>query len=63
MMPFVNLTGQREAYREELEAAERAVLDSGCYIGGPEVKALEAELADFCNSGSPDAGKKGLHVL
>jgi len=52
MMPFVNLTGQREAYREELEAAERAVLDSGCYIGGPEVKALETELADFCNSGS-----------
>ena len=60
MMPFVNLTAQREAYREELEAAERAVLDSGCYIGGPEVKALEAELADFCNSGSPDAGKKGF---
>lgn len=60
MMPFVNLTGQREAYREELEAAERAVLDSGCYIGGPEVKALEAELADFCNTGSPDAGKEGF---
>ena len=60
MMPFVNLTGQREAYREELEAAERAVLDSGCYIGGPEVKALEAELADFCNSGSADAGKEGF---
>ena len=57
MMPFVNLTGQREAYREELKAAECAVLDSGCYIGGPEVKALEAELADFCNSGSSDAGK------
>ena len=56
-MPFVNLTAQREAYREELEAAERAVLDSGCFIGGPEVKALEAELADFCNSGSSDAGK------
>ena len=59
-MPFVNITGQRDAYREELLAAERAVLDSGCYIGGPEVKALEAELADFCNSGSPDAGKKGF---
>ena len=58
-MPFVNLTGQREAYREELEAAERAVLDSGCYIGGPEVKALEAELADYCNSGNSDAGKQG----
>ena len=57
MMQFVNLTGQREAYREELEAAERAVLDSGCFVGGPEVAALERELADFCNSGSPDAGK------
>ena len=60
MMPFVNLTGQREAYREELEAAERAVLDSGCYIGGPEVAALERELADFCNSGNSDAGKEGF---
>lgn len=60
MMPFVNLTGQREAYREELEAAERAVLDSGCYIGGPEVAALERELADYCNSGNSDAGKQGF---
>lgn len=59
MMPFVNLTAQREAYREELEAAERAVLDSGCYIGGPEVAALEKELADYCNSGKSDAGKQG----
>lgn len=58
-MPFVNLTAQREAYREELEAAERAVLDSGCYIGGPEVAALERELADFCNSGNSDAGSDG----
>jgi len=57
MMPFVNLTGQREAYREELEAAESTVLDSGCFVGGPEVAALERELADFCNS---DAGKEGF---
>ena len=60
MMPFVNLTAQREAYREELETAERAVLDSGCYIGGPEVAALEKELADYCNSGNSDAGKQGF---
>jgi len=59
MMPFVNLTAQREAYREELEAAERAVLDSGCYIGGPEVAALEKELADYCNYGNSDAGMQG----
>lgn len=62
-MPFVNLTAQREAYREELETAERAVLDSGCYIGGPEVAALERELADYCNSDAgcdgADPGKQG----
>ena len=57
MMSFVNITGQRDAYREEFLAAERAVLDSGCYIGGPEVAALEAELADFCNSAGRNAGK------
>ena len=53
MIPFVNLTGQREKYRIELEKAERAVLDSGCYIGGPEVSALENELSAY--SGVPHA--------
>lgn len=50
MIPFVNLTAQREAYRLELETAEKAVFDSGCYVGGPQVSALEAELAGFCGS-------------
>jgi hypothetical protein len=48
MMPFVNLSAQRNAYRQELEKAEKAVLDSGCYIGGPEVQALERELSAYC---------------
>lgn len=47
MIPFVNLTGQREKYRFELEKAEREVLDSGCYIGGNEVESLEKELSDY----------------
>ncbi len=47
MIPFVNLTGQREKYRFELEKAEREVLDSGCYIGGREVESLEKELSDY----------------
>ena len=51
MIPFVNLTQQREKYRFELEKAERAVLDSGCYIGGAEVSALENELSAY--SGVP----------
>jgi len=50
MPPFVNLTAQRKAYQQELEQAEKAVFDSGCYIGGPEVSALEAEISAFCGS-------------
>jgi UDP-2-acetamido-2-deoxy-ribo-hexuluronate aminotransferase len=47
MISFVNLTGQREKYRTELETAEREVLDSGCFIGGPQVNALEKELSAY----------------
>lgn len=47
MIPFVNLKAQRNAYREELLEAEARVLDSGCYIGGEEVHALEQELASY----------------
>jgi len=47
MIAFVNIQAQRDAYREELEKAEKAVLDSGIYIGGPEVAALEAELSAY----------------
>ena len=47
MISFVNLTAQREKYRFELEKAEREVLDSGCYIGGSQVRALEKELSEY----------------
>ena len=47
MISFVNLTAQREKYHFELEKAEREVLDSGCYIGGPQVQALEKELSEY----------------
>ncbi|SHL33111.1 DegT/DnrJ/EryC1/StrS aminotransferase family protein [Fibrobacter sp. UWEL] len=59
MIPFVNLVGQRDAYRQELEKVEKEVLDSGCFIGGPQVKNLEKELSDYtgrsaitCGSGT-----------
>lgn len=50
MMPFVNLSAQRNAYRNQLEKAEKAVLDSGCYIGGEQVRLLEQELASYCGA-------------
>lgn len=47
MIPFINVRAQREAYLSEFKQAEQEVLNSGCFIGGPEVKALESELAEF----------------
>ena len=47
MIPFINLQAQREAYKNEFLRAEQEVLDSGCYIGGPVVQALEAELGQY----------------
>ena len=63
MKPFVNLAGQRDAYREELEKAERSVLDSGCYIGGPEVSELERELGEFCGGISAITCASGTDAL
>ena len=47
MIPFINVRAQREAYLSEFKQAEQEVLDSGCFIGGPQVQALETELAEF----------------
>ena len=47
MIPFINVRAQREAYLSEFKQAEQEVLDSGCFIGGPVVLALESELAEF----------------
>lgn len=47
MIPFINVRAQRETYLPEFKQAEQDVLDSGCFIGGPAVKALESELAEF----------------
>jgi UDP-2-acetamido-2-deoxy-ribo-hexuluronate aminotransferase len=47
MIPFINVRAQREAYLSEFKQAEQEVLDSGCFIGGPAVQALESELAEF----------------
>ena len=47
MIPFINVRAQREAYLSEFKQAEQEVLDSGCFIGGPQIQALETELAEF----------------
>ncbi len=50
MVPFIDLAAQQRRIRRELEAAIGRVLDHGRYIMGPEIEALEAELAAFTGS-------------
>lgn len=46
-MQFIDLKAQYHALKEKIDDNIRAVLDSAQFIGGPYVKELEAQLADF----------------
>ena len=48
MIPVLDLGLQYQSIRDEMNAAVQGVLDSGHFILGPNVKALEQELAEFC---------------
>jgi dTDP-4-amino-4,6-dideoxygalactose transaminase len=70
VIPHFDLSLQHHALREELDAAMRSVMDSGRFVLGPEVRAFEAEAADYlgcrhaigCASGT-DALRLSLHAL
>jgi dTDP-4-amino-4,6-dideoxygalactose transaminase len=47
-VPLLDLKEQNQTLRPEIEAALARVLDSNGFILGPEVSALEKELADYC---------------
>ncbi len=49
-VPLLDLTEQNQVLRPEIEAALARVLDSNGFILGPEVAALEAELAAYCGT-------------
>lgn len=69
-VPLLDLQPGLRALRGDIDAALRRVLDSGTFIGGPEVKAFERELAAYLgvaecvslNSGT-DALVLGLRAL
>ncbi|HXG66965.1 MAG TPA: DegT/DnrJ/EryC1/StrS family aminotransferase [Blastocatellia bacterium] len=48
-IPMLDLKAQHEGIASEVEAAVRQVLDSQQFILGPEVKALEREIAAYCD--------------
>lgn len=46
-MQFIDLKAQYRALKDEINANIQAVLDSAAFIGGPQVKALEEQLAAY----------------
>ena len=49
-VPLLDLKIQNESLRTEIDTAIKSVLDSNGFILGAEVKALEEELADYCQT-------------
>ncbi len=46
-MQFIDLKAQYKALKDEINGNIQAVLDAGQYIGGPQVKELEQQLAEY----------------
>jgi dTDP-4-amino-4,6-dideoxygalactose transaminase len=46
-MSFIDLAAQQRRIRDKIDAAIAAVLDSGAYVMGPQVREFEAKLAAF----------------
>lgn len=46
-MPFIDLAAQQRRIRDRIDTAIAAVLDSGAYVMGPQVRAFESQLAAF----------------
>jgi len=46
-VPLIDLVRQYEVLRDEIDEAIRRVVESGRFIGGPEVESLEEEVAEY----------------
>lgn len=62
-VPALDLRAEYAALRGEIDAAVRRVLESGRYVGGPEVEGLEAEFAAFCGAPHAAAVASGTDAL
>ena len=69
-VPLIDIHAQQAAIQPDIERAAARVLASGQYILGPEVKAFEEEVANYCGAGygvgcasGTDALLLALHAL
>lgn len=63
MVEFTGLKQQGVMLREQIEANIKAVLDHGQFIMGPEVKAFEAALSNYCGAKHSIAVANGTDAL
>ncbi len=62
-VPLLDLGVQLEPLRDEIVAAVTKVIDSTTYIQGPEVIALEEEVAEYCGVASAVGVSSGTDAL
>lgn len=62
-VPFLDIKENNAQYRQELISAATRVIDSGWYINGTEVKAFEAEFANYCGTKHCIGVANGLDAL
>jgi dTDP-4-amino-4,6-dideoxygalactose transaminase len=62
-VPFLDLHAAYLELKPEIDAAIARVLDSGCYILGPEVEAFEKEWAAYCGASHAVGVGNGLDAL
>lgn len=60
---FINLQAQYQSYKDDIDEAIHAVLDSSQYIMGPNVSSLETELSDFVGCKHSIACSSGTDAL
>ena len=63
MIPFLDLGAATHELKTEIDAAIARVVESGWYIGGPEVAAFEKEWAAYCGADHCVGVGNGLDAL
>jgi len=63
VIPFLDLKGQYQSIKPEIDAAVTKVLESGAYVLGAEVEAFEAAFAKYCGTTDAIAVNSGTSAL